>query len=277
MSGYTTSDVVELLGITAARVRHFVHQGFVEPQRGARGAFQFSFQDLVLMRTAKELADARVPPRRVAGALRYLRDTLPNGKSLSTVRIGAHGDRVVVRDGDTAWHPESGQMTFDFSLAELVSDIAPLVRKAAAEARAAQSLDSEDWFDLALDLEAVGEVARAKEAYREALRANELNADAHINIGRLQLESGDATGAERHFRSALAARPDDAIGNYNIALALEELKRDDEALLHYQRAVKLDPAFADAHYNLAILYERDGNDKAALRHLSRYRSLTGTR
>ena len=276
MSGYTTSDVVELLGIPATRVRHFVHQGFVAPRRGARGAFRFSFQDLVLMRTAKELVDARVPPRRVAGALRHLRDTLPNGQSLSTVRIGAHGDRVVVRDGETAWHPESGQTTFDFSLADLVSDVAPLARKAAAEAQAARSLDSEEWFDLALDLEAVGEVARAKEAYREALRVDDKNADAHINIGRLQLEAGDASGAERHFRGALSARPDDAIANYNIALTLEELGREDEALVHYQRAVKLDPTFADAHYNLAMLYEREGNEKAALRHLSRYRSLTGT-
>jgi len=275
MSAYSTNDVVELLGVSAARVRHFVDQGFVAPQRGARGAYRFSFQDLVLMRTAKELVDARIPARRVAGALRYLRDRLPSGKSLSTVRIGAHGDRVVVRDGETSWDPESGQITFDFSLAELVSNVAPLMRKAAEQAQAAQSLDSEEWFDLALDLEAVGEVARATEAYREALRANQKNADAHINIGRLQLESGDAAGAEKHFRSALAARPDDSIGNYNIAVALEELKRGAEALLHYQRAVKLDPMFADAHYNLAILYERDGNDKAALRHLSRYRSLTG--
>jgi tetratricopeptide (TPR) repeat protein len=277
MSGYSTNDVVELLGVSPARIRHFVHQGFVSPQRGARGAYRFSFQDLVLIRTAKELVDARVPARRVAGALRHLRDTLPNGKSLSTVRIGAHGGRVVVRDGETSWHPESGQMTFDFSLADLVTDVAPLVRKAAEEAQAAQLLDSGEWFDLALDLEAVGEVARAKEAYREALRADRENADAHINIGRLQLESGDTAGAERHFRSALVTRPDDPIGNYNIALALEELDRGDEALLHYQRAVKLDPTFADAHYNLAILYEREGNDKAALRHLSRYRSLTGVK
>ncbi|MDH3715196.1 MAG: tetratricopeptide repeat protein [Gammaproteobacteria bacterium] len=277
MSGYSTSDVVDLLGVSPTRVRQFVRQGFIAPQRSSRGAYRFSFQDLVLMRTAKELVDARVPARRVAGALRYLRDTLPNGKSLSTVRIGAHGDRVVVRDGEASWHPESGQMTFDFSLADLVADVAPLMRKAAEEAQAAQLLDSEEWFDLALDLEAVGEVARAKEAYREALRADRENADAHINIGRLQLEAGDAAAAERHFRSALAARPDDPISNYNIALALEELHRGDEALLHYQRAVKLDPAFADAHYNLAILYEREGNDKAALRHLSRYRSLTGTK
>lgn len=277
MSGYSTSEVVELLGVSSARVRGFVDQGFVVPQRGARGAYRFSFQDLVLMRTAKELIDAHVPARRVVGALRYLRDNLPSGRSLSTVRIGAHGDRVVVRDGETSWDPESGQTTFDFSLAELVSGVAPLVRKAADEARVARSLDSEEWFDLALDLEAVGEVNRAKEAYREALRANRDNADAHINIGRLQLESGDAAGAEKHFRSALATRPDDAIGNYNIALALEELDRDNEALLHYLRAVKLDPAFADAHYNLAMLYERQGNEQAALRHLSRYRSLTGSR
>ncbi len=138
MSAYSTNDVVELLGVSPARVRHFVDQGFVAPQRGARGAYRFSFQDLVLMRTAKELVDARIPARRVAGALRYLRDRLPSGKSLSTVRIGAHGDRVVVRDGDTSWDPESGQITFDFSLAKLVSDVAPLMRKAAEEAQAAQ-------------------------------------------------------------------------------------------------------------------------------------------
>ncbi len=277
MSSYSTNDVVELLGVSPARVRQFVQQGFVAPQRGHRGAYRFSFQDLVLIRTAKELVDSRVPARRVVGALRYLRDNLPSGKSLSTLRIGAYGDRVVVRDGDTVWHPESGQTTFDFSLAKLVSDVAPLVRKAADEARDNKSLDSEEWFDLGLDLEAVGEVARAREAYRQALSANDANADAHINIGRLELESGDAAQAEHHFRSALAVRPDDAVANYNIALTLEELERHGEALMHYLRAVKLDPTFADAHYNLAMLYEHEGNEKAALRHLARYRSLTGAR
>src|SRR4029077_15985799 len=66
MKGYTSQDVAKLLGLTVAQVRGFARDDFLSPGRGgARHSLQFSFQDLVILRTAKALVAARIPSRRI--------------------------------------------------------------------------------------------------------------------------------------------------------------------------------------------------------------------
>ena len=65
MKSYTTSDVARLLGLSAGRVRSLARAGVLSPDRGPRGALRFSFQDLVLLRTARALSEARLPARRI--------------------------------------------------------------------------------------------------------------------------------------------------------------------------------------------------------------------
>src|SRR5690242_226276 len=103
MKGYSSRDVARLLGLTVAQVRGFARDGFLTPApgRGRRRALQFSFQDLVILRTAKALVAARIPSRRIRRALRRLRQQLPRGRSLAELRIAAEGDRIVVSDGTT--------------------------------------------------------------------------------------------------------------------------------------------------------------------------------
>ncbi len=121
MKGYAAKDVARLLGLSPIQVRAFARSGFLQPDRGPRGEFRFSFPDLVLLRAAKGLAEARIPLRRITHALRKLRQQLPSGRPLSAVRITAEGDRIVVHDGATAWNPESGQLQLDFHVADLAS------------------------------------------------------------------------------------------------------------------------------------------------------------
>src|SRR5262245_30187162 len=97
-SGYTASDVARLIGCTTSQIHAWVRAGFLEPRRGPRGEYRFSFQDLVVLRTAKELTE-NVPARRVQRALRRLRSQLPQGRGLAGIRITAQGDEIVVRDG----------------------------------------------------------------------------------------------------------------------------------------------------------------------------------
>src|SRR5260370_7962521 len=95
MKGYTSPDVAKLLGLTVAQVRRFARDGFLTPGRGAHGALQFSFQDLVILRTAKALVAARIPTRRIRRTLQRLRRELPRGRSLAELRIVAEGERTV--------------------------------------------------------------------------------------------------------------------------------------------------------------------------------------
>lgn len=274
-TGYSTRDVAALLGLSASRVRAYVRAGFLAPDRGPRGELRFTFQDLVLLRTAKGLVAARVPARRIRMALQKLRQQLPQGRSLSGVRISADGHHLVVRDGEEVWDPVSGQSLLDFEVAQLARDAAPLAAKAVAEAsqrQGAEELSAEGWYALGYELETTAPEA-ARDAYRRALALDPEQPDAHLNLGRLLHEAGELAAAEHHYRDALALRPGDATAAFNLGVALEDAGRLPEAVDAYALAISADPRSADAHYNLAGVYERLGEQQAALRHWKAYKRL----
>jgi tetratricopeptide (TPR) repeat protein len=271
--GYATKDVAALIGLSAEQVRSYVRAGFLAPQQGPRGEYSFSFQDLVLLRTAKGLLAARVPRRRVRLALQNLREQLPQDRALTGVRISAQGHHVVVRDGGDVWNPESGQAFFDFELAELAREAATLPLRRPPEEEADQPPGAADWYERGEELEEDAP-EEAMAAYQRALEIQPRLADAHLNLGRLLHERGEAAAAEEHYRQALTARPDDATAVFNLGVALQDLGRLPEAADAYEAALALDRALADAHFNLAGIYEGLGQREAAFRHLRTYRTLT---
>src|SRR5256884_2528212 len=183
MKGYTSRDVAKLLGLTVAQVRGFARDGFLTPGRGPRGELLFSFQDLVILRTAKGLVAARIPTRRIRRALRRLRTELPRGRSLAELRITAEDDRIVVSDGESTWSPESDQMQLDFAISDLATRAAPMARRAARAARLVeQDLSAQDWYDLGLELEVAAPI-EARDAYRRALQLHPPHAHPHVNPG----------------------------------------------------------------------------------------------
>ena len=114
MQAYGVRDVERLLRLSRSTIRALVAAGFVTPARGARNAWRFSFQDLIVLRTAQALVDAKVPQRRITRSLRELRRHLPASMPLSGLAIGAVADRVVVREGGRRWQAESGQYLLAF-------------------------------------------------------------------------------------------------------------------------------------------------------------------
>lgn len=263
-----------MLGLSPAQIRAYASKGFLEPERGERGELRFGFHDLIILRTAGELTAARIPNRKVRRVLERLRDQLPEGRSLTGVRIAADGERVVVRDGDAVWNPESGQSLFDFPVAELAEQAVPiLMRNAHAAREHPEDVSADEWYDLGCELE-ISSVEEAKDAYERALEADPEHADAHVNLGRILHEEGAPAAAEQHYRAALETDPEHDTAAFNLGVALEDLGRIDEAIAAYRSALTLDRDNADAHYNLAGIYERRGEKAAALRHLKAYRTLT---
>jgi len=274
MTGYTTEEVARLLGLSPSQIRSYTRAGFLSPARGARGDLRFTFQDLVLLRAAKGLMAARIPAAKIRGSLRRLKQQLPRGRALSELRITAEGHRVVARDGNVIWNPESGQLVLDFDVASLAQRAAPLARRQAAAARRVENeLDADAWFDLGLELE-VTAPDEARDAYRRALELDPHHADAHVNLGRLLQEGERAEEAETHYRAVLVDHPGHATAWYNLGIVLEDLRRSNDAIKAYEQAIAADRRLADAYFNLARLYEQAGKRAAALRHLSKYRVLT---
>jgi tetratricopeptide (TPR) repeat protein len=283
-----------MLGLPPGRLRAYVRSGVLSPDRGEKGELRFSFQDLLLLRTAEGLVRDRVPPRHVTSALRKLRERLPDARPLTGVQLGAVGERVVAREGAARWQVDSGQVLLDFDGADRLSDAAPsplpaltdLPLRRATEIPSANDaggeavakadvvpLSIEELYEVGCDLEETDPV-HAEASYRQVLGRAPRHADAHINLGRLLHERGDFPGAESHYRSALDERPDDPTATFNLGVSLEDQGRVVEALESYERAVTLNPQNADAHYNAARLYEKGGDYGASLRHLRAYRDLT---
>ena len=268
MSGYSTQQVADLIGIKPTRVRHYVRRRLLQPARSTRGHYRFSFQDVVLLRTAKGMTDASISVRQTNRALHKLQNELNSASSLSAVRICAYGNAVVVREEDHVWEVESGQMTMDFDIQNLAADVAQIAQDGAGVGKPPEDLNSDEWYNLGLDLEEV-DPRQAPDAYRQAVRLDPENADAHVNLGCLYQLDGDLRLARHHYQCALAVRGDHELANYNLGTIFDELDERQSAADFYQRA----PSVPDAHYNLARIRELEGDELNAKRHLMHYRRL----
>lgn len=266
---YGTRDVARLLGLSENQVRSYVRAGLVDATRGPRNSYRFSFQDLVLLRAARGLIDARVPQPRIVRALRRLKAQLPSDRSLSALHIAVEGDHVVVSDGGTPWNPESGQLQLEFSVAELEAEVAPLH---AGPTRRPGEPTVDELFARGVELDMVApEDARA--LYERVLELDPRHPDAHVNLGRMLHEARRLAEAELHYRAALTNGAH-ATAAYNLGVVLEDRRRAADAVAAYRLAIEADPRFPDAHYNLSRLYEQLGDKTSALRHLKSYRALT---
>src|SRR5918994_1900233 len=223
MKSYTTRDVAKLLGLSEAQVRSQARVGYLAPDRGPRNSYRFSFQDLVLLRTARALREARIAPRRIRRALRTLTRQLPVGRSLSGLRISSEGHRIVVRDGNETWNPESGQLLLDFHVADLADRVAPTARRLARRARrSAEPLTADQWYSLGVDLESAAP-QDARDAYTRAVALDPRHASARVNLGRWLQEDGHPELAVAEYRAALAAQPRHPTAAFNLGTALEVL------------------------------------------------------
>jgi DNA-binding transcriptional MerR regulator len=83
MHQYGVREVEKLIHLPRSTIRAFIEAGFVSPVRGPRKAWLFSFQDLIVLRTAQALATANVPPKRIARSVKALREHLPDSMPLS--------------------------------------------------------------------------------------------------------------------------------------------------------------------------------------------------
>lgn len=268
-SPYTVRRVQQMLGISRAAIQRMVSAGFVTPTRGARNELRFSFQDLMLLRTAHGLQEAQISPRKILRSLRTLRAALPEELPLTGMRITAVGTDVAVRDRLGTWEAGSGQMLLDFEVAAVDGNLAFL---APGPGLPAATEGPQQLFARAEALEG-SDAAQAEAAYRAVLAAEPGHVDAYVNLGALLCDQQRYEDAVQLHELALSRCPASALLYFNYAIALEELGRVRPAALNYERSLQLDPDFADAHYNLGRLKETFGDARGALRHLNAYRRL----
>ena len=275
MHSYGVGEVARMLHLSRGTIRGLISRGFVSPARGPRREYRFSFQDLVTLRAARALVQAKVPPRRIGRSLLALRRQLPKSVPLTGFTICAVGNEVVVRRDGSHWQPESGQylLELDVSIAGDSLQITEIKRREEdVSGKEDTSVEAHTWFERGLAAEGRN-VAEAVEAYERCLALDVRQLAAWVNVGRLHHEAGRLAEAERVYREALRECEPDPTLLFNLAVLLEDTARADEAIEVYQQALAEDPDFADAHFNIARLYEAAGKRQHAIRHLGVYRRL----
>ncbi|MEN3363409.1 MAG: hypothetical protein V7606_683 [Burkholderiales bacterium] len=268
MKSFTIADIRKKYGISRRVVASLVKDGFINPVRGKRREYLFSFNDVVMMRKAHELHTAGIPPHKTAHFLRKLGKD-GDSSSPASLRISVAGKELVVRDAGGMRNVQ-GQLVIDFTeigQTDNVLALAPVDVPGAGP-----NLSSSGWFNAAVKLEESDPV-RAIEYYERAIDIDQEYVEAYINLSCLLIEGEQYIEAFAVCQEALVHCPGATLIYFNLGIVYEELRSVPEALKCYKAALSLDPGMADAHYNAARLHEVLDQPKAAIRHYSEYHRL----
>jgi tetratricopeptide (TPR) repeat protein len=103
-----------------------------------------------------------------------------------------------------------------------------------------------------------GEIDRAIEEYRIAIRLKPAYADAHLNLGVALATKGLHDAALASYAEAIRLQPSRAVARANAAISLSAVGARDEALEQALRAVDLQPTLGIAHHALGVALGNDG-------------------
>jgi len=229
---YGVSEVEKLLQLPRSTIRSLVKAGFVTPSRGARNAWLFSFQDLVVLRRARALIAAKVPSWRIARAMKDLRLSADSGQ-YSLALEGERGGALKFERKKTG-----GDDWFARALALEGRDPEAAL---AAYRRAIEATPDQAgaYVNLGRLFFESGRRAKAERAYHDGIEACGSVPLLHYNLAVLLDDAGRRQEAVRHYEEALRGDPALADCHYNLALLHEELGRPREAIRHLAQYRKL--------------------------------------
>jgi len=260
---YTTDDVLRILHLSQPTFRACLRAASY-PSRETMRKPRFTFQDLLILRTAKGLLDAGITVGRIRKVLTSLKRQLPDDQVLSHVKIYADGRRVVVWDATGQWQPDSGQFLLNFDVKEMKrpAKVSTLARRGAVSRT---RLTARQWYERALELEQ-DSPEEACHAYEEALKIDPALVDAHLNLGLLYHIDDQLDLAEACYRRAIEHASSEPLGYFNLAGVLKQKGDRPGAIAAYTAAIQRQPALMEAHEQLALLYDAEGNTTMAFRH-----------
>jgi len=116
---YSEADLRRILRLGGSQLRACLRAALLPAPR-RESACTYSFQNLVVLRTAKGLTEAGVSVARIRKVIECLERQLGEEASISSLKIYASGKRVVVWDGASRWQPDSGQFLLNFETAQIV-------------------------------------------------------------------------------------------------------------------------------------------------------------
>ena len=230
----------------------------IQPAIQLGRTYRFAFNDLLVMRVAKELLPNRRRLEPVQRSLERARVLAP-GRPVSSLKLHNDEGRIVLSDNGVLIEADSGQLQLDFRLeherpeGKVEESFGPArVRERFEEAR---RLAEEDPL-------------KALTIYSDLVGREPGNFEAHIRLATLLERDGDLVGALRHLLGAAAIVPASADVHLRLGRLYRRRSDDRQALRSFLLAIDCDPTSVEAHRNAAELFDAIGRRRDAQRHLS---------
>ena len=110
---FSTRAAARILAISPDRIRYWVKRSLVRPLTRGR-QMRFGFNDLLVMRLAKELLPTRHHLDPIHRCLERVRGMFGPARPVTSLRLANYEGQIVVRDGNVIVEAMSGQILFDF-------------------------------------------------------------------------------------------------------------------------------------------------------------------
>jgi DNA-binding transcriptional MerR regulator len=127
---FSRQQVTTITGLSSRQVSYWRKTGLVIPQGyTAGGHARYSFSDLIALRTAKRLLDAKISLQRIRTCLQSLTRFLPTvDRPLVELSLVVTGDVVLVFHGERAFDALTGQQ-WVFPIAELAAEVEKMLQQ----------------------------------------------------------------------------------------------------------------------------------------------------
>ncbi|GEM_PF-417660 len=259
---FSTRMAARILAISPQRIRYWVRRKLVKPAAVRGRHYQFTFEDLLMMRLAKELLPNRRRVEAVARCFARVGRMIDAERPVTAVKLYEEDGRILVRDGAVTFEADTGQMLFDYG----VPAAGRTIRQADSPVRLRRLLET------AAELEESNS-ARAIQMYRDYLEHRPRDGEIHRRLSTMLERIGDPTGAARHLDTAAVLDPGNAELHFDLGVLHRKLQNLDRAAASFERALESEPTLIEAHLHLAQIYEQQGRKREAMRHLSAARRL----
>ena len=231
------------------------------------------------------LGQSQLLGRRPAEALTTL-DRIPSSHAEypAALKVKAKALYLLRRDGEAvdalkqaaSRTPSDAEIPYDlgriyYQLGRHADAVAAFRQATTLDARAYKA-----WDNLGLAMEALGEVAEAKQHYLKALalvHKDHPNYDVvYANFADLLIKQGDYPRAFDLAAEAAERNPDEPRNFFLAGKALVQLGRDDVSIKWLERATTLNPDYPEPLYVLAQVYRRLGRPDDAARTLKAFQT-----
>jgi len=128
---------------------------------------------------------------------------------------------------------------------------------------------AEEFYNLANELQELGQLERAADNYQRSLEIYPNHAEAHSNLGNVLRDLGQLDNALTYYRRALEIKPDYAQVYFNLGYILLDQGDLVAAEKYFNLALEKEPDLTQAHQGLACVFQRYGNDELSRYHRDR--------